>query len=679
MKRLLACLIAALIVAGLGVPVAAAAEPAAAPPKVVFVVGPVGAAKTARLRAQADEAARIARRYTPDVVKIYSPNATWPVVRDALQGASLVIYMGHGNGWPSRYRDSLYPPTQNGFGLNPVAGGGDSRHQYFGEKLVGSQIKLAKDAVVLLHHLCYASGNTEPGLPEGTFAQARQRVDNYAAGFIRAGASAVIAEAISSPAYNVKAILGGSRSIDRIWRNAPTANGNFLAFASKRSPGYVAQMDPERSRSKFHRSIVLREGLAARDVLAGGQGGAAADATDEIPAAPSLIASGIKVATPVVGLTTAGSKVWLRLPYTVEKRKRLPKSLQASLRWEAIEVAPVAADPATEQPAADPSASAAAEPGATPSPEPSASPEPVEPAPSTAPEPSATPETVAVTPPEPALSAAPAIAGGPAASVSPAASTGPTPSESAAPVASPDPDTAGAPAEPPSVPRRAQTQPQPKPVHVPLLPPLPPEAYSLLQPEQPGEVVSPAKASIKKKQIAVSVRLPANPGLYRLIVTLHDKDGVAYDAASQALIPPLLVRVVGEIDGKVLAAPAATLEAGSDVPLTVRVVNLGKAAWGQEAIGDASSPDGGSPAVAARLIGHWVPLDADGAETPPIGATVQPGLAGGATADTTALLSVPSAPGEYLLLLDVVTPGNGSLAALGVSPTIVRVTVVPQP
>ena len=60
-------------------------------------------------------------------------------------------------------------------------------------------VKLAPDAVVLLHHLCYASGLSEPGLPEGTLDQAKQRVDNFAAGFIRAGASAVIAEAYTSP------------------------------------------------------------------------------------------------------------------------------------------------------------------------------------------------------------------------------------------------------------------------------------------------------------------------------------------------------------------------------------------------------------------------------------------------------------------------------------------------
>ena len=156
--------------------------------------GPAGAA-TNGYRAQAAAAAAIARKYTPDVIELYSPNATWPAVREALQGASLVVYMGHGNGWPSQYRDALYPPTQNGFGLNPRAGSGDYTHQYFGEGRIADAVKLAKNAVVLLNHLCYASGNTEPGLPEGTLDRARQRVDNYAAGFIKAGASAVIAEA----------------------------------------------------------------------------------------------------------------------------------------------------------------------------------------------------------------------------------------------------------------------------------------------------------------------------------------------------------------------------------------------------------------------------------------------------------------------------------------------------
>ena len=218
MRRIGVAIIAGLFAVGAIAPASFAASTTTTKsvPRVVFIVGPAAAA-TAGYRAQARAAATIARRYTPDVTELYSPDATWPAVKEALAGASLVVYMGHGNGWPSPYRDELYPPTQNGFGLNPAPGGGDSTHQYFGEAAVGTQIKLAKNAVVLLNHLCYASGNSEPGLPEGTFDQARQRVDNFAAGFIEAGAAAVIAEAWSSPSYFVTAILGGGRSIQNAW------------------------------------------------------------------------------------------------------------------------------------------------------------------------------------------------------------------------------------------------------------------------------------------------------------------------------------------------------------------------------------------------------------------------------------------------------------------------------
>ena len=368
--------------AGIVVPVVSAA---ARPAKVVIVVGPVGPGVTDRFRAQADEAARIARRYTPDVTVIASPNATWSRVKAALQDASVVVYMGHGNGWPSRYRDDLFPPTQNGFGLNPVAGGSDSKHQYFGEKYVGSQIKLAKNAIVLLHHLCYASGNTEPGLSEGTLAQSKQRVDNYAAGFIRAGAAAVSADAYSSPAYMIRSVLQGSRSIDRIWRAAPSANGHTFAFKSSRSPGYVAQMDPDNASSGFHRSIVLRKGLASRDVLANGRGAAngggassVANAADEAAAAePTLIGRGIKVEAPKVrGMTTAGTEQLLRIPLEVKDRDKLPKKLKASVRWDPIDVSVVPTDPEAEVQAEEAAApEASAEPAATPEASPVAEPE----------------------------------------------------------------------------------------------------------------------------------------------------------------------------------------------------------------------------------------------------------------------------------------------------------------
>ena len=132
MRRVIVGLLVAMLGVWVMAPVSAlAVSPSTGVPKVVLIVGPSGAA-TDRYRSEARAAASVARRYTLDVTEIYSPNATWPAVKDALQGASVVVYMGHGNGWPSPYRNTLYPPSQNGFGLNPTAGSGDTAHQYDG-------------------------------------------------------------------------------------------------------------------------------------------------------------------------------------------------------------------------------------------------------------------------------------------------------------------------------------------------------------------------------------------------------------------------------------------------------------------------------------------------------------------------------------------------------------------
>ncbi len=317
-------------------------------PKVVIVVGPAGAA-TDRYRAEARSAAAVARKYTPDVVELYSPDATWPVVSKALNKASLVIYMGHGNGWPSRYRDQLYPITQNGLGLNPVAGGGDSSHQYFGETSIGREVKLAKNAVVLLNHLCYASGNSEPGLPEGTLDMAKQRVDNYAAGFIRAGASAVIAEAWASPNYMVKAVLGGDDSVEAAWRNAPSALGNHLAFKSARSSGFTAQMQTETATSGFGRSIVLKSGLARKHVIADAAGSPAGP-EPVVPTIPTLKETGLTLGgADISGLPTAGKAGMLLVPYKLKDGKKPPTGVQASVRWDLIEAAAPGAPAAPER------------------------------------------------------------------------------------------------------------------------------------------------------------------------------------------------------------------------------------------------------------------------------------------------------------------------------------------
>ena len=122
-RRLLSAVLAAVLSAAAIVPPVAAAGP---PAKVAVIVGPAGEA-TARYRVQAEAAALEAERWTPDVVRVYSPDATWAAARRAMQGASIVIYLGHGNGWPSPYRLGTVPahPERPG----PEPGGGRGRRR----------------------------------------------------------------------------------------------------------------------------------------------------------------------------------------------------------------------------------------------------------------------------------------------------------------------------------------------------------------------------------------------------------------------------------------------------------------------------------------------------------------------------------------------------------------------
>ena len=177
MRKSVAALVLALV-AALGV-FAPAASAATGGPKVVIIVGATHGATAGVPRRDADEAYAEAIKYTSNVVKVYSPNATWSKVKAAVKGASIVIYFGHGNGWPSPYTYDPKYTTKDGFGLNATAGNGDYNNKYYGEPYV-STLDLAPNAVVLLHHLCYASGNSEPGNAAPSVTTARKRVDNYA-------------------------------------------------------------------------------------------------------------------------------------------------------------------------------------------------------------------------------------------------------------------------------------------------------------------------------------------------------------------------------------------------------------------------------------------------------------------------------------------------------------------
>jgi hypothetical protein len=591
-QRLAVAVVVGLVVASLGAPIAAAAPVGPGPriaPKVALIVGPAGGV-TESYRAMARDAARTARQYTPNIVEVYSPYATWPAVARAIEGASIVVYLGHGNGWPSRYRDSLAPTIHDGFGLNPVAGVDDSAHQYFGEASL-DKVQLAPDAVVLLHHLCYASGNSEPGLPEGTLDQSIQRVDNYAAGFIRAGASAVIAEGHFDPAWYVKQLLASTRSVRQVWESSPSRKGHQFMVASVRSPGFTARLDPDRQTGGFYRSLVARSTVRTRSIPTS-DGGRIQAAI--LPTVPSLVDLGLEFRTPLFNkLPIAGITAELSLPVAGGGARLLPRELKVGVRWDPIQLATPPAQPATT--AAN---------GATPT-RPPASP----------------------------------------------GSQDPT----ATPVSDPAPDAR--PADPPDV--------------------------TLVVPEAPGSVVEPTAARITMTRVAIRLRFPATPGLYRLVPTLHAGDGVAYDIQTQQLVTPVLVKVGGPLSAAYGVVSDLTVARDQQVALPVRVANTGLQAWAvNPPPGDADidSPDVPDRRVIrrlqARLVGTWVSTIGASVPGPVDGALSAGGSQAGRQEVVTLQLTAPAATGSYLLILDVATPEHGTLSANGSPPAIVRVTVL---
>ncbi len=181
-------------------------------------------------------------------------------------------------GLPSSYSGSLAPATEDGFGLTPLSGHGNSTTRLNGEKGILDDVRCvsprlftpratwsrAKAAmtgasvVVYISRLAYASGNSEDGKPAPNLATARRRVANYAAGFLAAGAAAVIADWHYSSAHYVRAIFTTSATLSLVWRAAPSARGTVVNVTPVRGHGYTGMVRREtwQGASGYFRSIV---------------------------------------------------------------------------------------------------------------------------------------------------------------------------------------------------------------------------------------------------------------------------------------------------------------------------------------------------------------------------------------------------------------------------------------
>ena len=214
MRRLTLLAIAlAFVAGGLALPQPARA---ASPMTVAVIVGPVGEELTPVYLQLAEAAAAAAEERGAAVRRAYSPDASAEHVLAAVEGANIVVYLGHGVGTPNPYSSVPNPATTNGWGLNGPNARGDHSDSwqdgtlaYYGEEWIAANARPAPGWVMIYSNACYAPGASEGFDTPATEAVAVERVAAYSrAPLASMGASAYFAtDYYEGAAHLVAALL----------------------------------------------------------------------------------------------------------------------------------------------------------------------------------------------------------------------------------------------------------------------------------------------------------------------------------------------------------------------------------------------------------------------------------------------------------------------------------------
>jgi hypothetical protein len=259
----------------------------ATPQKVVIIVGPTGT-QTDNYRSKGDAIYAAALSAGATAVKVYSPNATWANVKTAVNGANIVVYLGHGNGFPNPYGTTELTDRHNGWGLNRTTTKGDEDNWsttmvYCGEKVLRGLLTSSDDSarltycggtandgitpapnwVMIYSNACYAPGASEGWDAPATESKALQRVRNYSfpslsvaggayfATDMHDGAQQLVDTILRNPGMAFGAIAENANGYDlsrqrhfahpdlagtRIWiqnTGDPTSGDYFFAYAGK--------------------------------------------------------------------------------------------------------------------------------------------------------------------------------------------------------------------------------------------------------------------------------------------------------------------------------------------------------------------------------------------------------------------------------------------------------------
>ncbi len=222
MLRTWLVVVLALAAFAIGKPAPVAAAPDAV--KVAIIVGPVGDELTPQYLDLAELAAATAIGHGATVARAYSPNATPERVMDAVAGADVIIYFGHGTGFPNPYSDQLVPERVNGWALQgPSADGrthadtlNDGRMRYYGEAWLEANLRPAPGFVMIYSNACYAPGASEGRLPPPDEGEALAHVANYSRPVFALGGSAYFATDFYA---------GAAGLLDRLLQPSPVTFG----------------------------------------------------------------------------------------------------------------------------------------------------------------------------------------------------------------------------------------------------------------------------------------------------------------------------------------------------------------------------------------------------------------------------------------------------------------------
>ena len=292
--------------------------------KVVIVVGPVGGS-TSNYIYNAKRLRQQARSYGATVTEIYSPNATWSKVKSAAQGANVLIYLGHGNGYPSPY-GAFSAYTKDGHGpqrARPARA--TATTSITASTTSTTYIQLAPNAVVILNRLCYASGNSEPGSrqPDQVVAPCSGSTTSGPAscGPARRPSSPI---GIASASYTLKSCSDGSD--DHVLRRSGTTRRGTCTTTSRstrRAPrGCRVWMDPS-SPGRYYRSLVGNLSLTTATVSAAADSNGRRALARQTQLSPALLDRRPR---------TVGSVVWSPARRRGKDERRAPRPRSRSRR-----------------------------------------------------------------------------------------------------------------------------------------------------------------------------------------------------------------------------------------------------------------------------------------------------------------------------------------------------------